>query len=63
MSKNPMRYWGWEMGGMVRLQYNTTIDSYPTFLIRRNECGKAGDLLQSMIFVQSSELQSADEGL
>ncbi len=40
-------------GGMVRLQHNTTIDSYHTLLICSNECGKAGNLLQSVIFVQS----------
>lgn len=61
MSKNPIRIW--EGGRRVRLQHNTTIDSYLTFLIRRNKCGKASNLLQSVIFVQSSELQSADEGL
>ena len=54
---------GMEGGRRVRLQHNTTIDSYPTFLIRRNKCGKAGNLLQSVVFVQSSELQRADEGL
>ena len=50
-------------GGLLNSNTTQRTDGPPTFLIRRNKCRKAGNLLQSMVFVQFSQLQSADEGL